>query len=276
MLAALQRYLYSLDETPGPRDVAALVARYCPPETRRLPTHHDELEADAAPEATRPRPGTASPAPTTAAAPPRPGPATAVIPRDGAAPRGKRGSRARTETFATHVELEHLLEGAAPGAGTAGETPDERSTAPADPSRPIDRPERPPLQLPGRAAPTTSLLVLAALGALVLGGAAIFVFYQGRASVMRPDAAPRRDAALAPPDAAASSSAVPPADAPTGDAALPVDAAPPLLPPTRDAGPPAPHHDAAPHPPRPDGREPGEPASPPGATPAAAPPGPPR
>ena len=39
MLAALQRYLYALDETPGPRDVAALVARYCPPETRRLPTH---------------------------------------------------------------------------------------------------------------------------------------------------------------------------------------------------------------------------------------------
>ncbi|HEX8109304.1 MAG TPA: serine/threonine-protein kinase, partial [Kofleriaceae bacterium] len=60
MLAALQRYLYSLDETPGPRDVAALVARYGPPETRRLPTHHDELDADAAPDAPRPRPWTAS------------------------------------------------------------------------------------------------------------------------------------------------------------------------------------------------------------------------
>ena len=38
-LAALNKYLYSLDETPGPRELAALVARFCPPETRRLPTH---------------------------------------------------------------------------------------------------------------------------------------------------------------------------------------------------------------------------------------------
>ncbi|HEX2686732.1 MAG TPA: serine/threonine-protein kinase, partial [Kofleriaceae bacterium] len=34
MLAALQRYLYGLEEPPGPRDIAALVAKYCPPETR--------------------------------------------------------------------------------------------------------------------------------------------------------------------------------------------------------------------------------------------------
>jgi serine/threonine-protein kinase len=70
MLAALQRYLYGLDETPGPRDVAALVARYCPPETRRLPTHHDFLE----PEATRPRawpPGPTTPSLPAPARPPR-------------------------------------------------------------------------------------------------------------------------------------------------------------------------------------------------------------
>src|ERR1041384_5997040 len=46
MLAALQRYLYSLDEMPGPLDVATLVARHCPPETRRFPTHHDPLDAE--------------------------------------------------------------------------------------------------------------------------------------------------------------------------------------------------------------------------------------
>src|SRR6185503_1733213 len=45
MLAALNRYLYALDETPGPRDVAALVARFCPPETRRMPTHLEPVEA---------------------------------------------------------------------------------------------------------------------------------------------------------------------------------------------------------------------------------------
>jgi hypothetical protein len=113
MLAALQRYLYGLDEPPGPRDLAALVARYCPPETRRLPTHHDLLgEPDWSPDATQPR--RAVTAPTGDSDAPRPGPATAVIPRDGAGPRGKRPTRARTETFATHVALDEILERASP------------------------------------------------------------------------------------------------------------------------------------------------------------------
>ncbi|HET9623607.1 MAG TPA: serine/threonine-protein kinase, partial [Kofleriaceae bacterium] len=101
MLAALQRYLYSLDETPGPRDVAALVARYCPPETRRLPTQGDDALGDAP----RRRPTTIGDESR------RTGPATAIIPRDGARP-----PRARTETFATHVALDELLRGE-PAAG---------------------------------------------------------------------------------------------------------------------------------------------------------------
>jgi len=36
MLGQLNKFLYGLDETPSARDVAALVGRYCPPETRRL------------------------------------------------------------------------------------------------------------------------------------------------------------------------------------------------------------------------------------------------
>ena len=305
MLAALQRYLYSLDETPGPRDVAALVARYCPPETRRLPTHHDELDADGAPEPPR-RPWTASPAPTTAGDPPRPGPATAVIPRDGAA-RGKRGPRARTETFATHVELAQILERAAPDAEDASRGDDDRDgrvdgtladrddatpvrpsaarrapTAgaqdarslaagrPAGPDAPATetggaragnagpspapgapgRPDLPPLQLPGRTAPTTGVLLIAAVGALVLGGAAIFVFYQGRSAVLRPDAAPR-DAALDLPDAPSA----PGVTAGSEAGALPDAAAPSGAVPSIDAGavPPSPPSDAgilhhAPHP----------------------------
>jgi len=267
MLAALQRYLYSLDETPGPRDVAALVARHCPPETRRLPTHHDELErsevggGDPA-EPPRPRPWTASPEPTTAAAdPPRPGPATAVISRDGAA-RGKRPSRARTETFATHVELAQILRAAPdgpsddgagstatagasaavapPGEPAAADTthPAEAAAAAeaADPAQPIPRPELPPLTLPGRAPPTTGLLIAAAVGALALGGAAIFAFFQGGAAVLRPDAAPEvaPDPRLAGPDAAVALGA-------PVDAGAPALASPPAPP---DAGPA--HH--APHP----------------------------
>ncbi|HEX3761935.1 MAG TPA: protein kinase [Kofleriaceae bacterium] len=316
MLAALQRYLYSLDETPGPRDVAALVARYCPPETRRLPTHHDELDADGAPEATRPRPWTASPV---AGEPPRPGPATAVIPRD-RAPQGKRGNRARTETFATHVELVQLLE--RPPAASAG--PDDQTAVPdapdkrgdATPVRPIaahdapatepavdaagagasnvgrpsraaraddmtsaepavgspgslDPPAAPTLQLPGRTAPPTGLLLLAAIGALALGGGALFAFYQGRAAVLRPDAAPRRDTTELP-DAATAPSTASPADA----GGLP-DAAEPDAPPVGAAGPARPlpvdagASHLAPRPPRPDART-AELTAPPDAAPRPA------
>src|SRR6185295_1650366 len=90
-------------------------AKYCPPETRRLPTHHDELDAEVLRDATQPRRIVRSPSQAEA----RPGPHTAVIPRDGTGPRGRRQTRARTETFATHVALEELLERAVPAASTA-------------------------------------------------------------------------------------------------------------------------------------------------------------
>jgi hypothetical protein len=107
MLAALNRYLYSLDETPGPRDVAALVARFCPPETRRLPTH---LEA-AAHESVAPEPlgdDASGPAAATPAA--ASGPSTAVIPRDQQA----RGKPQRQQTFATNVDMKSILDRATP------------------------------------------------------------------------------------------------------------------------------------------------------------------
>jgi hypothetical protein len=52
--------------------------------------------------------------------------------------------------------------------------------------------------------PTASLLLLAGFGAFGLAAASIYVFYQGRGAVLRPDAAPRRDAPsyLLEPDAA--------------------------------------------------------------------------
>ncbi|HEU4730184.1 MAG TPA: PEGA domain-containing protein, partial [Kofleriaceae bacterium] len=229
---------------------------------------------------------------------PRPGPATAVIPRDGA-PRGKRAPRARTETFATHVALDKILERAAPSpAGSAGPggvpgpdpaAPSEVTRAPSsgsggdgdaargDPTPPRPRangqpestdtsdasdasegssaPAGPPVQLPGRVPPSAALLVLAGIGALALGGAALFVFFQGREAVLRPDASPRHDAriVLPPGPEPAPDAAEPPADAPP-----PVDAgAPAILPATPDARPSAPRHDAGGRPVRPDVREPG-------------------
>ena len=282
MLAALQRYLYSLDDPPGPRDVAALVGRYCPPSTRRLPTHHDDLaDSEPSPGATQPRGRAASATPAAADEPPRPGPMTAVIPRDVAGPRGKRPTRARTETFATHVELEQMLELALPSSdGAAADGLDDR-TGHADPadrerddSPPVpgttelpagsDRPERPPLPVPGQTAPATGVLVIAGVGALILGGASIYVFYQGRGAIERPDAATRQDASLEPAPDAAWPDAVAPDAAPVldppllPDAALPFDAREPVLPPPlRDAGRPAPR-DAGLRPPRPDAHDPGE------------------
>jgi eukaryotic-like serine/threonine-protein kinase len=223
MLAALQRYLYSLDETPGPRDIAALVAKYCPPETRRFPTHHDVHGERELADATQPRGRAASSTPAGDTERSRPGPMTAVIPRDGA-PRGKRLPRARTETFATHVALEQILEGAAPapitgeGSGGAGASPRARQPSPSGtsgpsrpsrpsgpsgprdddptPIRPTPRPagdraaraEPPAIDLPGRVPPSRGALVLAGIGATVLAVASIVVFVRGREAIERRDA----------------------------------------------------------------------------------------
>jgi len=284
MLAALQRYLYGLEEPPGPRDIAALVARYCPPETRRLPTHHDVAgEPDATtPAATDPAiPGVA---PASDHEPARPGPATAVIPRENATPRGKRPIRARTETFATHVVLEQILERAAPptspGAPGSGDrdTGDDRDRDDRDDPTPV-RPnphgtsapatapatgtDPAPIQLPGRMPPSASLLVIAGLGAIGLAVAAVYVFYQGRGAVLRPDAAPRHDARfdLLEPDAAPPLNAAatePDAAAPALDAAeLPVDASEAVRTTSSDAHRTEPLRDAGTRPPRPDAGEPG-------------------
>jgi hypothetical protein len=256
MLAALQRYLYSLDETPGPRDVAALVARYCPPETRRVPTHHDgELELP--PEITRPRARAAS---VPADGEPRPGPMTAVIPRDGAAPRGKRQPRARTETFATHVELEELLER---GASTAPGSATEPSPAPAGAPHPGEPPatvsDPPAIQLPGRVAPSRGALVVAGLGALGLSVAAVYVFYQGRAAALRPDAGSPHASLQGLDDAAPPGDTAPPGDGAPADSAQPGDAGAPDATAPPDARLLEPRPDAGPRLPRPDAREPIEP-----------------
>ncbi len=99
MLAALHRYLYSLEETPGARELGRLVAKYCPPTARRRPT-----ESEASPAALA-LAGTAVAAAGAAGA----GPATAVIPR------------VRQQSFATHVELAGLLKGE-PEASAASES----------------------------------------------------------------------------------------------------------------------------------------------------------
>jgi eukaryotic-like serine/threonine-protein kinase len=342
MIAALQRYLYSLDDTPGPRDLAALVARYCPPETRRLPTHHDlagepELpfeatqqpsadpgvtpEADASAAPVKPGPRTTVIPRGGDVAPVKPGPMTAVIPREAAQPRGKRSTRARTETFATHVALEEMLEHAGPaspdttgddrvdddrdhgddrdddardhgddrvdsggddrdasdhgddahhdgddahhdgdGAHHDGDDRDRDDPTPVRPragekpaviADPSAHPGQPPIQLSARMPPAASLLLLAGFGALGLAAASVYVFYQGRGAVLRPDATPRHDAPfyLVEPDAT-------PATSPTGDAAEPPsDAAERAI---TDAPPSEAPRDAGIRLPRPDAREPGE------------------
>ena len=231
MLAALNKYLYGLDTTPGPRDVASLVARYCPPETRRLPTHADGGDTQRTP-------------------PPAAGPATAVIPRD-ARPLGKRRAPTRQESFATNVEFEGLLErgtpllgvsalreptprAADPGpattpaprteAATARSTEDVRDAtttrhpdaARSETPRPAPDPAGPEatLRLPPRIRPrpgregdlapaaaqrgagprSRGLLVVAGLGAVGLAIAAVVVFVRGRDAVLARDVAAPRDA----------------------------------------------------------------------------------
>ena len=196
MLAALNKYLYSLDETPGPRDVAALVAQFCPPETRRLPTH---VEAELGAEGSGPAP--------------MPGPSTAVIPRVAA------GRPKRHQTFATHVELRGILGGAATlmeaedepiarrPSGPLGEvitderydpTPlpaplpapitnrPRRATTELDDVIPIPRPERPPLDAEQLARPPSrAILIVIGLGGIGMAIAAVYMFFDGRDRVLR-------------------------------------------------------------------------------------------
>jgi serine/threonine-protein kinase len=194
MLAAINKYLYSLDTIPGPRDVAALVAKYCPPETRRLPTHVEAANAaEAEPE---PRPG----GPATAVIP-RGGPATAVIPRD-AAPQGR---PQRQRSFATNVDLAPLL-------------------ADADSEdAPIPRPPPPPLPVPGRNPPSMAMLFVMAIGMIVLGGITVYVFFRGREAVLLSGRDAAIDVANMPTDADVEIDAPPP----PADAQMPLDAAPP-------------------------------------------------
>lgn len=195
MLAPLNKYLYALDATPGPRDVTALVARFCPPETRRLPTN---VEADVLGDK-----------------PVVSGPSTAVIPRDQQA----RGRPQRQKSFATNVDLRSILDKATPllpfdaidDAPTKDDAPPrdrERVDAPAvdqsgvrsaRASRVDDRGEPAPLAVVKdsmRRPPSRFGLVLAGIGGLGLGVAAISVFLQNRDRVLHNeiDAGVRRDA----------------------------------------------------------------------------------
>ena len=202
MLAALNKYLYALDDTPGPRDVAALVARYCPPELRRMPTHADPFEPEpgdepAAASETQLTPPPAAPL----------GPRTAVIPRDGSQPRGK-ARPLRQKSFATHVDMKDMLERATPMFGVeaiddAAEEPTTNIEAPpptTTPKPPADGPDstmRIRTGPPGDAAapPSQAGLVVLGIGGLGLAVAAVIVFFKMRDhGGLTPDAAPKLDA----------------------------------------------------------------------------------
>lgn len=276
MLAALQKFLYALDDTPGPRDLAAMIARYCPPETRRLPTHADPVEgADGEHTVTHAdKAGDPTPPPA--------GPRTAVIPRDGATPRGRpKRPPTRQESFATHVGFHDMLERGTGQVAAITEAPQGPSTvvaprkpvieAPAEPvatepavrrsmrlravsdlapdEEATEAPAAPPAPADRTRGPGNALLLLAGLGATVLSVAAIWVFVKGRDAVLAPDAAPPIDAAL---DAEVSADAPELLDAPLADVAPLVDAVASAVvdadtTPPRDAGQ-RPPRDAAPVP----------------------------
>jgi len=250
MLAALQKYLYALEDTPGPRDVAALVAKFCPPETRRMPTHTDlGFEPDAIAGDGAAPDGTAD---THLTPPPPAGPRTAVIPRDGQPPRGRRAPT-RQQSFATHVQLKDMLSGTpilgVPAVGDDADDagPSTNVVAPAEPDAPRPATSTRARSVRGddspdstmkirarsvrddpsdeskdgwRGAPSRSILILAGLGAIALAIASIIVFMRGREAVLAPDAAPKEDAPFY---MLADAGTAP--DAPAVDAAPPIDAA---------------------------------------------------
>jgi hypothetical protein len=113
------------------------------------------------------------------------GPATAVIPKD-AQPKGK---KQRAQTFATNVQLEDMLSRATPlfPIEAIKDEPDVISSA----EKPEDRRGvvAPALPVPGRNPPSRAALVVIGLGGLGLAAGALYVFYQGRSTILGQDAA---------------------------------------------------------------------------------------
>ncbi|CAN5827414.1 hypothetical protein BH11MYX3_BH11MYX3_49520 [soil metagenome] len=259
MLGAIQRYLYGLEEMPGPRDVAALVAKYCPPETRRMPTHAEPASEPDADELSAAGETEVPAAPVAPA-----GPRTAVIPRDGSQPRGK-AKFPRQKSFATNIELKDMLERATPMFGVQampesddeGEPQTNIEAPPVVETRPAPRRE-PPIDSPDStmkirtdgardpgAAPNQLGLVMLAIGGVGLAVASVIVFLKMRdGGGLQPDAAPKydqpfyllpdasSDSLLTPEAAVLDAASVVVSDAPAADAppASPRDAGPKLPP----------------------------------------------
>jgi serine/threonine protein kinase len=136
LLALLNRYLYSLDPAPTARDVAALVARHCPP----VPTVRS---ADGAPStvvrAVDGGPATVPVQRTVEATSPSSPGDTVVSPRTSARGKG-RPPTVRERSFATHVEFERVLLRATPLLSFAAIV-DEPAPAPAAPAVAAPQPE---------------------------------------------------------------------------------------------------------------------------------------
>ncbi|MGE0546181.1 MAG: protein kinase [Kofleriaceae bacterium] len=122
MLAELQRFLYNLDQTPDPRDIASLVARHCPPEVRQTHTHSNPPTSMAAAGTggpVTPAIGRAGPSTTPLG---RPGASTTPIaraPLNATAPIVRPPAVAahtvtrtgqREQSFATHIALKGILD----------------------------------------------------------------------------------------------------------------------------------------------------------------------
>jgi len=206
MLAALNRHRYGLDEVPGARDLAALIARHCPPIPRGATDDG-----------------------RTAIEPPREAPSdTVVIPRRSAEqPAVKRPPTIREQSFATHVELQRVF----------GQTPLIPIPALRDPPEPppLD-PARPVRWLPIAAIATT----IAAAIALI-----VWVVVTSRDATATGAASDAALAAQLLPDAALDIDASILLDAAPAPDAAPPPAVDGGVRPRRDAGIPAPRTDAA-------------------------------
>ncbi|HEX5059856.1 MAG TPA: serine/threonine-protein kinase [Kofleriaceae bacterium] len=187
MLAQLNKHLYGLDETPGARDVSALVARYCPPETRRLPTNLEAVAHDVV----SPEPLADGRQPTAPIEPAPGGPRTAVIPREAAA----RGKPKRHQTFATNVNMQEMLDRATPllpfDAIDDTPTKDDSPQAIKEPktlqdAQPFGAEPEPNVTARIARPPSRALLVLVGIGGLALAAGAVYIFFANRERVLHP------------------------------------------------------------------------------------------
>ncbi len=189
VLVAVNRFLYSQNETVTPQDVSRFIAKHCPPTTKEFARPRSRM-------------GTQNDADTMPLRPERnPRKRSGTVPME--RPQGKR--RAETvQSFATHVNLREVMSHVGHSSSLLEVALDNSTIEKAPPPHATDELPIVGPSVPARAPASNGKLLSVAAILILIGGAAVFYLTQpkggGRQAAVPADAAPTATAVM---DAAA-------------------------------------------------------------------------